>query len=124
MSVWFRIKGMGSIPTSCTNCVLYVQNCCPTLRSFYHTNDVVSKIYSSRRHEHCTLYDDTKASTSDYIPTCPRGYVDCVYDPAYIKRYHRPDMPQVEFEQMMDDCRLSFENDPGMKWSCYDNEDK
>lgn len=28
---------------------------------------------------------------SAYIPTCPEGYKDCVYDPAYIKLYH----PQV-----------------------------
>ena len=23
-----------------------------------------------------------------YIPTCPRGYKDCVGDPAYIKTFH------------------------------------
>ena len=26
----------------------------------------------------------------EYTPTCPAGYTDCIYDPAYI-RYHYPD---------------------------------
>lgn len=24
----------------------------------------------------------------EYHPTCPHGNIDCVYDPAYIRRYH------------------------------------
>lgn len=40
----------------------------------------------------CCWEPDYKPRTisyySPYIPTCPRGYVDCIYDPAYIKFYY------------------------------------
>lgn len=26
-------------------------------------------------------------SINEYTPTCPHGFVDCVYDPAYLKEY-------------------------------------
>ena len=26
-------------------------------------------------------------STNEYTPTCPHGFMDCVYDPAYLKEY-------------------------------------
>ena len=28
------------------------------------------------------------ATPKTYTPVCPQGYTDCVYDPAYIMRYH------------------------------------
>ena len=29
-----------------------------------------------------------ESNTSSYYPTCPHGYCDCVYDPAYIRHNH------------------------------------
>lgn len=51
----------------------------------------------------------------NYVPTCLHGYCDCVYDPAYIRKYH-----------------LDWWIDLGMPTSCkncpngerYDDEDK
>lgn len=66
------------------------------------------------------LHDSIKrirsvSAIEDYIPTCPHGYCDCVYDPAYIRKYY-PD----------------WWKDLGMPTSCkncpngekYDDEDK
>ena len=30
----------------------------------------------------------TRSLFQDYVPTCPRGYSDCVNDPAYLKVHH------------------------------------
>lgn len=29
-----------------------------------------------------------KLEKDGYIPTCPMGYDDCIYDPAYVKQHH------------------------------------
>lgn len=67
----------------------------------------------------------------DYVPVCPRGYPDCVSDPAYIKKNY-----PVWYEQLYGNktplealwvengCMESVERDPEEKFYCYDDEDK
>ena len=67
----------------------------------------------------------------DYIPVCPRGYTDCVGDPAYIK-FNYPDwyeelygdMSPEEAIHVKNGCYERFVEDPEMKNYCYDDEDK
>lgn len=66
-----------------------------------------------------------------YTPVCPRGYIDCVYDPAYIK-HHYPkwykslygDLSPEEAIHDSGGCVERMEDDPDEKYGCYDNEDK
>ena len=66
-----------------------------------------------------------------YNPVCPRGYMDCVYDPAYIKHCY-PDWYKSLYgdlspEEAIHDpggCVERMENDPDEKYGCYDDEDK
>ena len=62
-------------------------------------------------------------------PTCPRGYKDCVHDPAYIQ-FNYPDWykelygnvtPEVASAET---CRHRVVEDPDMEYYCYDDEDK
>lgn len=63
-----------------------------------------------------------------YIPTCPRGYKDCVRDPAYIL-YNHPDTykriygDKSPFE-VAERCRKAVAEDPDEEYYCYDDEDK
>jgi len=77
------------------------------------------------------IYKDvpTRSLYQDYVPTCPRGYVSCVYDPAYIKCNH-PEWykklygdlnPEEASEQS---CAKKVREDPDEEYYCYDNEDK
>ena len=73
----------------------------------------------------------TKSRFMAYVPTCPRGYVDCVNDPAYIL-YHHPkwykelfgDMTPQEAIHVENGCVASVESDPREEYYCYDDEDK
>ena len=58
-----------------------------------------------------------------YIPTCPRGYDDCVHDPAYIK-YHHPERYAELYgdktpEEVSNGICQTLE-----EYYCYNNEDK
>lgn len=58
-----------------------------------------------------------------YTPTCPRGYTDCICDPAYIK-YNYPEWyaelyGDMSPEEAAEDCRQRDED-----YYCYDDEDK
>lgn len=72
-----------------------------------------------------------KSKFSVYAPVCPRGYSDCVNDPAYIKFYH-PEwykelygtMEPAEAIHKPNGCLESFRGDPDMEYYCYDDEDK
>lgn len=66
-----------------------------------------------------------------YKPVCPRGFEDCVYDPAYIKYSHPEwykelygDMTPEEALRDKSGCWERFVNDPEMNDYCYDDEDK
>lgn len=63
-----------------------------------------------------------------YVPTCPRGYIDCIYDPAYIKHYD-PDWYKELYghktpEEAAEECRQRVARDPNEEYYCYDDEDK
>ena len=67
----------------------------------------------------------------NYIPVCPRGYKDCVHDPAYIKFYHKEwykklygDMSPEEAIHKPNGCYENFVDDPNELYYCYDDEDK
>ena len=64
----------------------------------------------------------------EYMPTCPRGYTDCVYDPAYI-HFHYPDWYKKLYgdktpEEAAEKCRQKVIEDPDEENYCYDDEDK
>lgn len=64
----------------------------------------------------------------NYIPVCPRGYLDCVYDPAYI-HFHYPDWYKELYgdktpEEVAEKCRQKVLEDPDEEGYCYDDEDK
>ena len=66
-----------------------------------------------------------------YKPTCPRGYTDCIRDPAYVKFYYPEwykelfgDKTPEEAAHEENGCYDRFKNDPDMKYYCYDDEDK
>lgn len=64
-----------------------------------------------------------------YKPTCPRGYSDCINDPAYIK-YCYPDWYKELYKDLtpeqasMKSCQERAKEDPDEMYYCYDNEDK
>ena len=63
-----------------------------------------------------------------YVPTCPRGYTDCVSDPAYIY-FHYPDWYKELYgdktpEEASEKCRQKMLEDPNEEEYCYDDEDK
>lgn len=63
-----------------------------------------------------------------YIPTCPRGYTDCVGDPAYIKFYHPKWYKELYGDktpyEAAEECRQAVIDDPDEEYYCYDDEDK
>ena len=63
-----------------------------------------------------------------YMPTCPRGYKDCVCDPAYIKFYHPEWYKELYGDktpyEAAEECRQAAIEDPDEEYYCYDDEDK
>ena len=63
-----------------------------------------------------------------YTPTCPRGYGDCIYDPAYIKAtnpdWYRELYGDVPVSEAVKECIKRVEEDPNEEEYCYDDEDK
>lgn len=66
-----------------------------------------------------------------YIPLCPRGYTDCVSDPAYIRHYY-PDLYTDRYGELTPTqaiftkggCMDMMKADPDEMYYCYDDEDK
>lgn len=73
----------------------------------------------------------TESLYKEYIPTCPRGYTDCVGDPAYIlfnypywyKELYGNKTP-LEAAKEEGGCYDRFLEDPDEDFYCYDDEDK
>ena len=59
----------------------------------------------------------------EYEPTCPYGCHDCVMDPAYLKRYHDPDMTDEEYGRLLAECKAAYKDSP-KECLCCDDEDK
>ena len=85
-------------------------------------NPIYQTILQALPQKSCFMY---------YKPVCPRGYVDCVCDPAYIKYHYEEwykelygDMTPEEAIYKENGCWDSFINDPYEKYYCYDDEDK
>ena len=68
---------------------------------------------------------------TEYKPVCPRGYADCIYDPAYIK-FHYPSWYEELYGNMSPEdaihkeggCCDKVKEDPEEENYCYDDEDK
>lgn len=65
---------------------------------------------------------------AEYEPVCPRGYTDCISDPAYIKKNY-PDWYSELYGdktpyEAAEECRKRMEEDPDEEYYCYDDEDK
>lgn len=74
---------------------------------------------------------DNKFKETWYKPTCPRGYIDCISDPAYIKANHSAwykemygDLAPEEVIKLEGNCLQRFKEDPDEEGYCYDDEDK
>lgn len=71
----------------------------------------------------------TRSLFQAYVPTCPRGYIDCIHDPAYIKAHH-PEYYQNLYGDLtpeqasMKSCQKRVKEDPNEEYYCYDDEDK
>lgn len=68
---------------------------------------------------------------AEYSPVCPRGYSDCVYDPAYIEFYYPEwykelykNLTPKEAIHVENGCWDCFQRDPDERCYCYDDEDK
>lgn len=67
----------------------------------------------------------------NYKPLCPRGYDDCVWDPAYIF-FNYPDWYKKLYGDLSPEEAIFVKNgchekallDPDEKYYCYDDEDK
>lgn len=66
-----------------------------------------------------------------YVPACPRGYSDCIHDPAYILYKHPKlykevygELPPKEAIKVEGGCIDLMLDDPKEEDSCYDNEDR
>lgn len=63
-----------------------------------------------------------------YTPTCPRGYTDCVCDPAYIQAYHPKEYNELygdktPEEAVIETCVKQMSVDPHDQFSCYESTD-
>ena len=63
----------------------------------------------------------TELDKEDYIPTCPYGYMDCVSDPAYIRKYNPKWWEELGMPTECSQAKY-YEEDCSCQW--YDDEDK
>ena len=71
-----------------------------------------------------------KSLFREYIPTCPVGIDDCIYDPAYIRCHHPRwykemygDLTPDEVQKSEKRCKPNEDDEEG-ECSNYDDEDK
>lgn len=61
----------------------------------------------------------------NYQPVCPKGYKDCVYDPAYVKHnypeWYAKLYGSLSVEEAANQSCLAQINE---EYECYDDEDK
>ena len=92
--------------------------------------DAIVRIYlkdSNKKEEEKTR----EVAGKKYIPVCPRGYDDCVWDPAYIQCFYPDwykelygDKTPTEAIATENDCLDKVKEDPDEEFYCYDDEDK
>ena len=66
--------------------------------------------------------DSWEEASRRYIPVCPKGFVDCVYDPAYIKYYHPQWYDRIYNGLTPQEAADIYCSE--REASCYDYEDK
>lgn len=78
-----------------------------------------------------TVQPPSVEQSRGYTPVCPRGFDDCVRDPAYIKHHHPEWYADLYGDKTPEDaahekngCFDRVEEDPDMEYYCYDDEDK
>lgn len=49
---------------------------------------VTARVYANRLRGNLNMLLDAIPSSSDYERVCPYEYMDCVYDPGYLRKYH------------------------------------
>ena len=97
---------------------------------FNHCDSCITNKSQCRECADNPIYKDIPRQSfyQEYIPTCPRGYEDCVNDPAYIKcnhsEWYKKTFGDMTPEQAAEQCRKAVEEDPDEEYYCYDNEDK
>ena len=74
---------------------------------------------------------DNKFKETWYKHTCPRGYRDCISDPAYIRANHSAwykemygDLEPEEVIKLEGNCLQRVKEDPNEEYYCSDDEDK
>ena len=108
----------------CSDCIK--QGVCEFCSSY---KDDCNRIAEAISHHHiisvnirCDFYEEKPL----YKAVCPRGFVDCVYDPAYIK-FNYPDWYKELYDTLTPEEAIKVENgcyersmkDPDMKYYCY-----
>jgi hypothetical protein len=94
-------------------------------------SDLVKYIFESMQYRLEKVIKEKKYESMPYKPVCPRGYDDCVRDPAYIK-HHYPDwyeelyhdLPPEKAIYIHNGCYDHMQEDPNEEHYCYDDEDK
>ena len=74
---------------------------------------------------------ETPPPDREYEPVCPRGYEDCIWDPARIQcknpEWYKElygDMTPKEALNVHLGCNYRVKNDPNEEYYCYDDEEK
>ena len=90
------------------------------IRDMEHVvNDLVG--YQVRLMEQALYKVKDLTRKPDYIPSCPYGYMDCVSDPAYIRKYNPEWWEKLGMPTECSQAKY-YEEDCSCQW--YDDEDK
>lgn len=91
----------------------------------------VKYCFESMKYKLENAIKEKKYESMGYRPVCPRGYDDCVRDPAYIKHHHPEwykelygNHPPEAAIFARGGCKERALLDPDEKYYCYDDEDK
>ena len=114
-----------------TDCIYYLESNQTKAKTYVRTCVTCGYVGPTEDFENISGEDVCYTCSLGYNPVCPRGYMDCVYDPAYIKHCY-PDWYKSLYgdlspEEAIHDpggCVERMENDPDEKYGCYDDEDK
>ena len=110
-----------------TDCIYYLENQTKT-QKYIRTCEVCGETGVSEDFSVVNGEVRCYRCMAGYTPVCPRGYLDCVYDPAYI-HFHYPDWYKELYgdktpEEAAEKCRQKMLEDPDEENYCYDDEDK
>lgn len=82
---------------------------------------ITTRIYANRIKGNVDMILDAHPGIDDYERVCPYGYRDCVYDPGYVKTYHKQQWIKMG---MPTTCGESCGGKDGGYCNDYDWEDK